>query len=148
MQVNITRFLPDCWISEIRGLRIKQPCTEYFYSPYEPLKHSISFIAWVCGRGYENSFPQGKSFFLINKYLYSPYEPLKLFISFIIHCMIVKKRGMKIHSVRGKYNFSGDNKSLYFPDIHAVNWLLYRTTSVNLEYIGFLSLFYYCKVIA
>lgn len=101
----------------------------------------------MCGNGYENSFPQGKSFFLINKYLYSPYEPLKLFISFIIHCMIVKKGGMKIHSLRGKYNFSGDNKSLYFPDIHAVNWLLYRTTGVNLEYIGFLSLFYYCKVI-
>lgn len=145
MQVNITSFLPDCWISEIRGLRIKQPCTE-------PIRTTKTFNIIYCmsvRKGVWKFIPPRKIFFfLINKYLYSPYEPLKLFISFIIHCMIVKKRGMKIHSLRGKYNFSGDNKSFYFPDIHAVNWLLYRTTGVNLEYIGFLSLFYYCKVIA
>lgn len=45
MQVKITGFFSDCRISEIRGLGSKQSYNKYFYSPYETLKHSISFIA-------------------------------------------------------------------------------------------------------
>lgn len=40
--------------------------------------------------------------------------------------------------VLGKYYFSAwGNKSSYFPNVRAINCLLYRTTSDNIECIGF-----------